>query len=276
MDMIGLSEGALRLSVFASVFVIMGCAERLCPRRPPVQSRRYRWFTNLSLVVVDSVVLRIVFPILAVGLALYAGSQGWGLLSLVDWPVWLEIILAVILLDMAVWAQHVASHRVPILWRVHKVHHADRDIDVTTGVRFHPVEIVLSMVYKLAIVIVLGPAAFAVVLFEVILNASAMFNHANVRLPLAVDRILRIVIVTPDMHRVHHSIILRETDSNYGFFLSIWDRICGTYLALPRDGHSGMLTGLAEYQDERPSSLIWSLMLPFKSTKTLSKPKVPS
>jgi sterol desaturase/sphingolipid hydroxylase (fatty acid hydroxylase superfamily) len=268
MEVFGLSEGTVRLGVFASVFVIMACAEALVPRKQRTQPRTSRWFTNWSLVIVDSIVLRIVFPILAVGVALYAGEQGWGLLNLVALPFWLEVILAVVLLDFAVWAQHVATHKIPILWRVHKVHHVDRDIDVTTGIRFHPIEIILSMAYKLLVVIALGPAALAVVFFEVILNASAMFNHANVRLPLAVDRVLRAVIVTPDMHRVHHSIIHRETDSNYGFFFSVWDRLFGTYIAQPHHGHTGIVIGLDEHQDESPSSLFWSLMLPFRSKES--------
>ena len=266
MEVFGFSEGTVRLCVFASVFVIMACAETLMPRKQRTQPRGLRWFTNWSLVIVDSIVLRIVFPILAVGVAAYAGEQGWGVLNLVALPFWLEVILVVVLLDLAVWAQHVATHKIPILWRVHKVHHVDRDIDVTTGIRFHPVEIILSMAYKLVVVIALGPAALAVVLFEVVLNASAMFNHANFRLPLAVDRVLRTVIVTPDMHRVHHSVIHRETDSNYGFFFSVWDRIFGTYIAQPYHGHNGIVIGLDEHQDESPSSLLWSLILPFKST----------
>ncbi|MEP0390675.1 MAG: sterol desaturase family protein [Erythrobacter sp.] len=272
MEIFGLSEGTVRLGVFASVFAIMACVEAILPRKQRTQPRGYRWFTNWSLVIIDSIVLRILFPILAVGVAGYAGEQGWGLLNAVPLPIWLEIILAIVLLDFAVWAQHVASHKIPILWRIHKVHHVDRDIDVTTGIRFHPIEIVLSMAYKLLVVIALGPAALAVVLFEVILNASAMFNHANVRLPLAVDRVLRTIIVTPDMHRVHHSIIHRETDSNYGFFFSLWDRLFGTYIAQPNRGHNGVVIGLDEHQDDSPSSLFWSLMLPFKNAKVTVKP----
>lgn len=271
MEILGLTEGAFRLGIFASVFVTMAFAEAILPRKTRVQPRAGRWVTNWALVIVDSIVLRIVFPILAVGVAVHANEQSWGLLALVKLPFWIEAILAVVLLDLAVWAQHVASHKIPLLWRVHKVHHADRDIDVTTGVRFHPVEIMLSMAYKLVIVVLLGPAAIAVVLFEVILNASAMFNHANVRLPLVIDRVLRAIIVTPDMHRVHHSIISRETDSNYGFFLSIWDRMFGTYVAQPQHGHKGVVIGLDSYQDDSPSSLVWSILVPFKSEKPAAK-----
>ncbi|MDY7098154.1 MAG: sterol desaturase family protein, partial [Pseudomonadota bacterium] len=193
--------------------------------------------------------------------------RGWGLLNLVALPFWVEVLIAIVLLDFAVWAQHVASHKIPILWRFHKVHHADRDIDVTTGARFHPVEILLSMLYKLACVIVLGPAAVAVFLFEVILNASAMFNHSNVRLPARFDALLRSLIVTPDMHRVHHSAIQRETDSNYGFFLSLWDKVFGVHIAQPELGHDRMVIGLDEYQDDAPSSLRWSLAEPFRKAR---------
>ena len=207
-------------------------------------------------------------PVLAVAMAEIAAARGWGLLNLVDLPLWLEFVIAVAVLDMLIYAQHVATHKTPILWRLHQVHHADRDIDVTTGARFHPVEIVLSMGYKLLCVIALGPSALAVFVFEVLLNASAMFNHANVRLPLSVDRVMRSVIVTPDMHRVHHSIVRNETDSNYGFFLSIWDRLFGTYIAQPRDGHDGMTIGLKEYQTPKPANLFWCLWLPFRGRQT--------
>ena len=184
-----------------------------------------------------------------------------------DFPVAFEIVAAVILLDLTIYGQHVASHKWSILWRFHKVHHADRDIDVTTGTRFHPVEIVLSMFYKCLCVLLIGPAVIAVFIFEMVLNATAMFNHANVKLPSWLDRGIRMILVTPDMHRVHHSIIRRETDSNYGFSLSVWDRIFGTYIARPSAGHDRMTIGLSQYQTSRPSSLAWCLNLPFRSSK---------
>ncbi|MEO1149661.1 MAG: sterol desaturase family protein [Pseudomonadota bacterium] len=264
MTFIGLSEGAIRLTVFASVFVLMAIAEALFPRKQRTQKRSSRWFTNWALVVLDTITLRIFVPVLAVGMAVYAQDKGWGLFSFTQLPTWLEIALAILLLDMAVYAQHVASHKISFLWRFHKVHHVDRDIDVTTGARFHPVEIILSMAYKLACVALIGPASIAVFLFEVILNASAMFNHSNVKLPLGVDGFIRTLIVTPDMHRVHHSIIRRETDSNYGFFLSIWDRVFRTYIDQPALGHDGVIIGLEDHQNDQPSSLLWSLVLPFK------------
>lgn len=264
MEFFGLSESTIRLSVFASIFITMAIAEAVLPRKSRTQTRGHRWFTNWSLVVLDTLALRIIFPVLAVGMATYSEARGWGLLNVLPLPLWLEIVIAILLLDLAIYAQHVAVHKVSMLWKFHKVHHADRDIDVTTGARFHPAEIILSMAYKLVCVALLGPAAVAVFLFEVVLNASAMFNHSNVKLPLMFDRYMRAIIVTPDMHRVHHSIIRRETDSNFGFFLSVWDRIFRTYIAQPKLGHSDIVIGLEEYQSDEPSGLIWSLLLPFK------------
>lgn len=258
------NEPLIRMTVFGGVLAVMAVSEAMLPRKDRTQPRAGRWFTNLGLVVVDTLVLRLLFPVLAVGIAEIATANGWGILAWTDWPFWLEVAIAAILLDMAIYGQHVASHKFAILWRLHRVHHADRDIDATTGIRFHPIEIVLSMLYKFAVIIVLGAPALGVFIFEVLLNGSAMFNHANVRLPLPVDRILRALIVTPDMHRVHHSVIDRETDSNYGFNLSIWDRLFGTYIDQPRDGHDAMTIGLNEYQDNSPSRLDWSLLLPFR------------
>ena len=267
MEFLEANEGAVRLCVFIGVFALMAGLETLFPRKERALPRFRRWLTNSLLVVVDTVALRVLVPVLAAGMAAIAARHGWGLFNLLGAPLWVEIALAVALLDLSVYAQHVATHKIPILWRLHKVHHADRDIDVTTGVRFHPVEIVLSMAYKLVVVIVLGPAVVAVILFEVILNASAMFNHANVKLPLGLDRALRMGIVTPDMHRVHHSVLRKETDANYGFFLSIWDRLFGTYIAQPESGHDGVTIGLPDYQTDKPGELLWSLALPFQPQK---------
>ncbi len=258
------NEPLIRMSVFGGVLAVMAISEAMLPRKDRTQARAGRWFTNLGLVVIDTLTLRLLFPVLAVGMAEVATANGWGLMSWTDWPFWLEVAIAAILLDMAIYWQHVASHKFPILWRLHQVHHADRDIDATTGIRFHPVEIVLSMLYKFVVIIALGTPALGVFIFEVLLNGSAMFNHANVKLPLWLDRILRSLIVTPDMHRVHHSVVHRETDSNYGFNLSVWDRLFGTYIDQPRDGHDAMTIGLNEYQDDNPSRLDWSLLLPFR------------
>lgn len=261
------SQGLIRLSVFIGIFALMAMLEILLPRKQRTMPKVNRWVTNWSLVVIDSVALQFLVPVLAVGVALIATEKGWGLLSVLMLPSWLQIIVAVVLLDMLIYAQHVVTHKIPILWRFHRVHHVDRDIDVTTGARFHPVEIILSMLFKLLCIIALGAPAIAVFLFEVILNASAMFNHSNVKLPLSVDRVVRLFVVTPDMHRVHHSIIQKETDSNYGFFLSIWDRLFRTYIDQPREGHNDMTIGLADYQDDKPASLLWCLLFPFKSNK---------
>ncbi len=260
------NEAIIRLSIFLGLFSLFALAETLAPRRARVQSRAHCWATNWAITIVNTLTLRLLaigLPLLAVGAAVDASSNGWGLLNIVGWPIWLEFLLAVLILDFAIWFQHLITHKIPILWRLHRVHHADRDMDVTTAIRFHPIEIALSMILKIGLVYLLGPSAVAVIVFEILLNGTAMFNHANIRLPLAVDRMLRLVLVTPDMHRVHHSVHRSEHDSNYGFSLSIWDRIFGTYIAQPEKGHDGMTVGL-EWQDESPSALGWSLALPFR------------
>ena len=259
-------EVLIRLGAFVGLFALFAALEAFAPRRPRALPRQGRWVTNMAIVVLDTLTLRalaLVVPLLAVGAAVDAQAQGWGLLNLADWPVWVEIVLAVLVFDFAIWAQHLVTHKVPLFWRFHRMHHADRDMDVTTAVRFHPVEIAASMGLKIGLVYLVGPAAVAVVLFEVMLNGTAMFNHANIRLPLALDRTLRRVLVTPDMHRVHHSIHRHEHDSNYGFALSIWDRMFGTYVAQPKAGHDAMTVGL-QWQDDRPARLGWSLGLPFR------------
>lgn len=259
-------EMILRLSVFLVLFALFAGLEALAPRRPRCQPRSIRWFTNLSLVVLDTLALRalaVALPFLAVGAAIDAWRMGWGLFNLLDWPLWVEVLAAILLLDLAIWAQHLVTHKVPFFWRFHRVHHADRDFDVTTALRFHPVEILASMFLKIGLVYLIGPQAIAVVLFEVILNGTAIFNHSNLRLPLWLDRMLRLVLVTPDMHRVHHSIHRHEHDSNYGFALSVWDRIFRTYRPMPEGGHDKMVVGL-QWQDDTPSRLGWALMLPFR------------
>jgi sterol desaturase/sphingolipid hydroxylase (fatty acid hydroxylase superfamily) len=261
------NENSIRLVAFVGVFVVMAMLEFASPRKQRTEPRVTRWITNFGLVVVDAMVLRAVFPILAVGVAVWAQRKGYGLFAILDWAIWLEITLTVIVLDFAIYWQHVASHKLPLLWRVHRVHHADRDLDASSGLRFHPVEIALSMIYKFAVIILLGAPPLGVFVFEVLLNGSAMFNHANFRLPLALDRVLRMFIVTPDMHRVHHSILRREADTNYGFALSIWDRMFGSYTEQPENGHDGMTLGLAEQQTSRPSQLIWCLTFPFRREK---------
>ena len=262
-DFITSHEPAIRLTAFGGVLLAMLTLQHLFPRKQRVASALARWRTNGLLVVIDSIAVRLLGPFIAVVVAAWAGRHSIGLFALTPLPIWLEIILAIILLDMAIYAQHVASHKIPMLWRFHQVHHADRDIDATTGVRFHPVEIIISMLYKAALMVLIGPAVVAVIMFEVLLNGSAIFNHANVLLPKGLDRVLRRVIVTPDMHRVHHSVYRDETDSNYGFFLSVWDHVFKTWRAEPRDGHAAMVIGLPDHQDEAPTRLLWSLSVPF-------------
>lgn len=257
-------ETAIRLGVFASLLVVLLLAETVWPRKNRVERRVTRWRTNLALTVIDGIALRIFVPLAAVGSAAWAAQNNWGLFNLINTSTLAAIIISVIILDMMIYWQHVATHKIPILWRFHQVHHADRDIDVTTGVRFHPIEICLSMVYKMACVLILGAPVAAVIIFELILNGCALFNHANLRLPKWLDRILRIFIVTPDMHRVHHSTLAHETNSNYGFSLSLWDRLFGSYINQPSAGHNAMKIGLSEYQDDRPHKIFWSLTVPFK------------
>jgi sterol desaturase/sphingolipid hydroxylase (fatty acid hydroxylase superfamily) len=259
-------ELLIRISVFLGVFAALALLERAYPRRRPVQSKPRRWAANLGLLLLDTVALRAValaLPILAVMAAADASTLGLGLFNRLDWPLWLEFILAVIALDFAIWAQHVVTHKVPFFWRFHRVHHADRDFDVTTALRFHPIEIIASAGLKVGLVYLLGPAALAVLTFEILLSATAMFNHANLSLPRPLDRLVRLVLVTPDMHRVHHSVRREEHDSNYGFALSLWDRLFRTYRPQPMDDHQTMPVGL-EWQDDRPMRLGWMLTLPFR------------
>ena len=257
-------EISIRLGFFIGIFVVMALWEIVAPRRALTVSKAVRWANNLGLVFINSFVLRILFPATAVGVAAFAAEQGWGLLNYFPLPLALSVVLAVVAMDFIIYLQHVLVHAVPALWRLHRVHHADLDYDVTTGARFHPIEIILSMLIKFATIVVLGPPIIAVVIFEVVLNAMAMFNHGNVRLPLGLDRVLRLFIVTPDMHRVHHSVEDNEANSNFGFNLSVWDRILGTYIAQPREGHEGMTIGIHQYRE--PKLVSWlpgMLALPF-------------
>ncbi len=258
-------EAVIRLSIFLGLFTVLALAEAVLPRRERVSSRVSRWRTNWGMTLLNTFTLRLMafaLPALALGAAADASAQGWGLFNGWNLPAGVEVILAILIFDFAIWFQHLVTHKVPILWRLHRVHHADRDMDVTTAIRFHPIEIALSMLLKIGLVYLIGPSVLAIFLFEVILNSTAMFNHANLRLPLPFDRVVRMVLVTPDMHRVHHSVHRHEHDSNYGFSLSIWDRLFGTYIAQPAEGHDAMDTGL-RWQDDRPAKLSWSLVLPF-------------
>lgn len=257
-------EAVLRLSCFVTVFVVMCLWEVVAPRRPLSVSKLQRWTHNIGLLVLNSLLLRLLFPAAAVGIAYTAGAAEWGLFKRVALPYWLEVVLAVLVLDLAIYLQHLMMHRIPLLWRLHRVHHADLDIDMTTGSRFHTLEMVVSMLIKWGVIILLGPALLAVLIFETLLNGMAMFNHANVRLPIKLDRLLRLLLITPDVHRVHHSILRYETNSNYGFNLSIWDRVFGTYIDQPERGHSAMTIGIPEFRDpDQVDRLPGMLTLPF-------------
>lgn len=259
------NEPAIRLASFAGIFLVMALLEALFPRRARRLDRLARWPANFTLTLINSVVLRILFPAAAVGLALQTEANGIGLLNWWVVPGPVEFFIALIALDLAIYVQHILFHRIPVLWRMHRMHHTDLDLDVTSGGRFHPFEIILSMLYKFAVVAALGAPAAAVLLFEVILNACALFNHANLRIPAPLDALLRLLIVTPDMHRVHHSVVGRETNSNFGFNLSCWDRLFGTYVAQPEAGHDGMIIGLAEFQDIGEQRIDRMLKLPLIS-----------
>jgi sterol desaturase/sphingolipid hydroxylase (fatty acid hydroxylase superfamily) len=254
-------EPTIRLGFFIGVLVAMALWEMIAPRRNDV-TRLVRWTSNLGIVVVNTVVLRLVFPLAAVGFAAWAETQGWGLFNAVGAPFWLAFVLSLAALDFAIYIQHVMFHAVPALWRLHRMHHADLGFDVTTGLRFHPIEILLSMGFKIAVLAALGAPAAAVLVFEVVLNATAMFNHGNVRMPHRLDALLRLFVVTPDMHRVHHSIVPAETNSNFGFNIPWWDRLCGTYRAQPAAGHDGMTIGIEQFRTARDQWLDRMLVQP--------------
>ncbi|WP_421723412.1 sterol desaturase family protein [Bauldia sp.] len=258
------NEPVIRVAFFLGVLIVMAVWEAAVPRRRREIPRLLRWSNNLGVVVVSALLVRLAFPIVAVGFALYARENGWGLFNVVDVPAWIAFVVSVMALDLAIYLQHVMFHAVPALWRLHRMHHADLEIDVSTGLRFHPVEILLSMVIKLGVVAALGPPPIAVLVFEILLNATAMFNHANVKLPLGFDRVLRWFVVTPDMHRVHHSIHPNETNSNFGFNLPWWDRLFGTYRPQPKDGHERMTIGIEQFRTRRDLWLDRMLIQPVR------------
>ncbi|KZC35043.1 MULTISPECIES: sterol desaturase family protein [Rhodanobacter] len=257
-------EPAIRLGAFTGIFAMMALWEVLAPRRRQTIGRWRRWPGNLGIVVLNSVLVRLLFPTAAVGVALYAETHGWGLLHVLKAPNWLALGASVLLLDLAIYLQHVLFHAVPVLWRLHRMHHTDLEFDLTTGARFHPLEILLSLGIKLGVIVALGSPATAVLVFEVLLNATSMFNHGNVRLPMPLDRLLRRILVTPDMHRVHHSWHPDETNANFGFNLPWWDRLFGTYRAQPRDGHLNMTIGIQQFRDPRELRLDRMLWQPFR------------
>jgi sterol desaturase/sphingolipid hydroxylase (fatty acid hydroxylase superfamily) len=257
------TETLIRLGAFLGVFAILAAGEIFLPRRRLTTSKGRRWLANLTIVALNPLSIALVYPILPVGVALLASEQSWGLLNQLSLPYWFEVLIGVVALDLVIYAQHVLHHAIPVLWRLHMVHHADLDFDMTTGLRFHPIEIIVSMAIKLSAVAALGASALAVLIFEVALNATSMFNHSNIRLPQKMDRILRLLVVTPDMHRVHHSVVIRETNSNYGFNLPWWDRLLGTYKDQPAKGHTDMVIGLSQFRNPQKLSLLRLLILPF-------------
>ncbi|MBL4762407.1 MAG: sterol desaturase family protein [Gammaproteobacteria bacterium] len=265
-DFIQQHEMAIRLGFFFGIFILMAVWETLAPRRILSLSKAVRWSNNLSISILNSVLLRYLFPAAAVSMAVLANNQGWGLFNIIDVPFWLAVAASVMLMDFVIYLQHLMMHAVPLLWRLHRVHHADPDFDVTTGVRFHPLEIILSLLIKLAAITILGPSVLAVVIFEVLLNATAMFNHSNIHLPKQLDRVLRRILVTPDMHRVHHSIEDDEANSNFGFNLPWWDHLFRTYRNQPRAGHTNMTLGIRHfYRTKEVSWITGMLYLPFRS-----------
>ncbi len=256
-------EPAIRFFFFFGLLIIMAIWEILAPRRSLRTPKSIRWYSNLGLVAVDTVVLRLLLPLQAVGVAFYVETHGWGILNIVILPEWMSILLGVFCLDFVIYLQHAMFHFIPLFWRLHRVHHTDLDFDVTTGVRFHPVEILLSMGIKMGAVAFFGVSAIVVVIFEVILNATSMFNHGNVRFPRRIDRLVRLFVVTPEMHRVHHSILIKEFNSNFGFNLPWWDRLLGTYRDQPEAGHEGITIGLGQFRDPDALTLRRLLILPF-------------
>ena len=259
MTPLSLQPDTLRLAVFVILFTALAVCEHQWPRRPLTLAKPGRWRINLAITGLDTLFTRLLLPLAPFGLAVQLEANGWGLFRLLPVTGWLEVLLSLLLLDLLIYGQHRLFHQWPLFWRLHRMHHTDLDLDVSSGTRFHPIEILLSLLIKMTAVALLGISPLAILLFEILLNATSMFSHANLRLPLPLDRWLRLVVVTPDMHRVHHSVIIRETDSNFGFNLPWWDRLFGTYTAQPRDGHDGMRIGLAQWQ--QPDQLgLWSLL----------------
>ena len=257
------NETAIRIGFFFGIFAIMSLWEVLSPRRVLTTSKKFRWFNNLTIVFLNPILLRLVMPIFPVQMSVIARNKGWGLFNNLALPYWLAVVAGVLILDCVIYFQHVIFHMIPPFWRIHRMHHTDLDFDVTTGLRFHPIEIFLSMGIKLGAVALIGAPALAVIIFEVLLNGTSMFNHSNVYIPLRLDRLIRLLVVTPDMHRVHHSIVMRESNRNFGFNLSLWDRLFRTYKAQPDAGHKDMTIGLAEFRNARKLSLPWLMAIPF-------------
>jgi sterol desaturase/sphingolipid hydroxylase (fatty acid hydroxylase superfamily) len=257
------NEIFIRIGFFFCIFVLMSVWEMVAPRRSLVEPKSTRWFHNLAVTFLNSMLVRWIFPVTAIGVALLSRERGWGIFNILEIPQWTAGIAAIAVLDLTIYSQHVVFHKIPLFWRLHRMHHTDLDLDVSTGARFHPIEIILSMGIKMATIVILGAPSWSVLSFEVLLNATSMFNHSNIFMNQRIDKLLRLVVVTPDMHRVHHSVIIRETDSNFGFNLPWWDHLFGTYRAQPSAGHEAMRIGLANYRDKKWLTLPWMLAVPF-------------
>ena len=258
-----ITETQIRILFFFAILLLVAVWEFAAPRRRLTVSKVGRWFNNLGIIFIDSLLVKLLFPVAAMGVAAAAHKNGWGLFNYLMIPDGFSVLMSVLVLDLIIYLQHLMFHAVPVLWRLHMVHHADLDIDVTTGLRFHPIEIIVSMLIKMAAISALGPPVLAVLIFEIALNGTAMFNHGNIRLPEKIDRYLRLLVVTPDMHRVHHSVTIRETNSNFGFNFPWWDRLFGTYRAQPVAGHTGMTIGLSQFRKVKQVTLPQLLLLPF-------------
>ena len=267
-DVLPINEATIRLTIFITVFALVACWEFVAPRRTALFSRRSRWPANLGLALTNTLVVRILTPTATVGIAVLAQEQQWGLFNHLALPTGVEILLSVMLLDLLIYFQHRLFHVVPFFWKFHRMHHTDLDFDTTTALRFHPIEIAISVFLKILVVLILGPPVLAVLLFEILLNATAMFNHGNIKLPLSLDKMLRTVLVTPDMHRVHHSIASVETNSNFGFNLPWWDRLFNTYQAQPEAGHDDMRIGLPQFPEAKELGYLRMLVQPFQEAET--------
>lgn len=257
-------EAVIRLGIFSGVFIIMALWEVVSPRRKLSESKGRRWLINLGLTFINFLFARVTVGALAFSVAVFARQNGWGLFNYFEVPAWMAIVVSFVVLDFSIYLQHVIVHAVPLFWRLHRLHHTDLNIDVTTGLRFHPLEILLSLLYKAAVIIVIGAPLWTVVAFEVILNAASQFNHGNVNIPKNIDRWLRTMIVTPDMHRIHHSTVVDKTNSNFGFSVSWWDRLCGTYKKEPAQSQLTMDIGLKEFRNQKELGLLSLIALPFR------------
>ncbi|MGB8816469.1 MAG: sterol desaturase family protein [Rhizobiaceae bacterium] len=270
-----MSAETIRFSIFLGIFALVAVAEWRFPQHARVQTRRERWVTNIGILIIDVIAVRLTVGAAAYAMAVYAQANGWGLFNALDWPLWTEGLAAFLILDFAIYLQHVMSHALPAFWRLHQVHHADLDVDSTTGTRFHPLEILISLGWKAALVAVFGISAWTVVIYEVVLNAASVYTHGNIRIPAKSDYALRWLFCTPDMHRVHHSVIPQETNSNFGNFLSVWDRLCGTMRRDPLKGQLGVEIGLNAFRDPAKLGLFSLLTMPFRSVAkdyTFEKP----